>query len=424
MYGYPSTTANQSAYHGGSAPQQGSAYGPVYYAVAQPSNSNAEYELRKRAAFDALNEFFGDVKRRTIDPATYYDVGHRLASLNTPTLPMLGGYSGGGVSDYGSGGPAVASAQPLLQQQYSLPIPNLRTKTDLLNIDQFLEQLQTTVYENSSQAAAAGVAQPGSHFVHTAVNYRTSNSPPSLHNNAHSNPASSHATAVTSINATTAAETPALTPASSVLSYQSAHSPSSANSGQTVSPSARTTTMGNMYPTLPAVSAMTDISGSYVPSGAPASGLASSFDADGRRRYSGGQLQKAQPMDADESSSPMTSSRAGSSDTMPKVEKLGLRSPAFKNVDPALRSPGTEGSDEADRQNEAWVENVRLIEALRQFIREKLEKGDYEEENADAGAAAGHSHSHHEAMDTDHDQDAKNLYPVLKELQDYKAVTN
>ena len=53
----------------------------------------------------------------------------------------------------------VAQAQhPPMHHPYSLPLPNLRTKSDLLNIDQFLEQLQSTVYENPNHAAAAGVA--------------------------------------------------------------------------------------------------------------------------------------------------------------------------------------------------------------------------------------------------------------------------
>ncbi|KAK3078391.1 hypothetical protein LTS18_007626 [Coniosporium uncinatum] len=57
-----------NGYHS-SAPQQGSAYGPVYYAVNQVA-MNSSYEVRKRAAFDAVNEFFGDAKRRVIDPGT------------------------------------------------------------------------------------------------------------------------------------------------------------------------------------------------------------------------------------------------------------------------------------------------------------------------------------------------------------------
>lgn len=402
MY-YPNASGNSAAYHGASAPQQGSAYGPVYYAVSQTPNEKAEYELRKRAAFDALNEFFGDAKRRSIDPNSYYDVGQRLSSLQSLTLPTPGGFGGGG-GDYHSGGTAVATAQgPLLQPQYSLPLSNLRTKNDLLQIDQFLDQLQQTVYENSNSAAAAGVAQAGAHYVPASVNYRTSNSPP--HIGATSHPQSSHATAVASM-ASTSAETPALTPASSVLSYQSAHSPSSVHSGQTISPVQRAS-VNSMYPTLPAVSAMSDSNLYASTGGAPPAGLATAFDADGRRRYSGGLLQKAASSgDSDETPSP-TISRAGSNP---------VRSPGSGMLDPALRSPGvrSEASDsEADKNSAQWVENIRIIEALRLFIKEKIESGDYADE--DGVESVGDPMD--TEMETERQREAESLYPVLREVQ-------
>lgn len=406
MY-YQNSGNNSGAYHGTSAPQQGSAYGPVYYAVTQAPNASSEYELSKQATFDALNEFFGDAKRRKIDPSKYYDVGQRLSSLQTLQLPIPGGYGGGGGGDYHSGGTVVASAQgPLLQPQYSLPLPALRTKNDLLQIDQFLDQLQQTVYENSNQAAAAGVAQPGTHYVPAGVNYRTSHSPQMA---AASHPATSHATAVAPL--TSSVDTPALTPASSVLSYQSNHSPSSVHSGQTISPVQRSN-VNSVYPTLPTVTAMSESSNAYASvSSAPPPGLAGAFDPDGRRRYSAGILQKApggDQGDSDGTSSSSPNSRSGSSDAMPKIDKLGVRSPGLRNVDPALRSPGmlSEMSEEIDKTNEAWVENIRIIEALRQFIRERLETGDYVDDG-------GNSH----VMQTDQDKEAQSLYPVLREVQ-------
>lgn len=402
---YQNGANNPSAYHGPGQTQQGSAYGPVYYAVSQPQNTNAEYELRKRAAFDALNEFFGEAKQRRIDPTTYYDVGHRLMALQNVQGPGIlgGGYSGGGVTDYSSGGGVAAATQPqLLQPQYSLPLPNARTKNDLLNIDQFLEQLQSTVYENSNQAAAAGVAHHGT-YVHGGVSYRNSNSPPQL---PHVPNLSAHAQGVTVSSA--ADQTPALTPASSVLSYTSGHSPSSVHSSHTISPITRPNIGSSMYPTLPAVSAMADASGGYATSSAPPSGLATAFDADLRRRYSGGQLQKEAPsgdrMDIDETPSPI---EGRSSDKMPKIEKLGVRSPSMKNVDPALRSPGaqSESSEGTDKAQESWIENVRIIEALRQFVQEKLKTGDFEEDDDDIPKTE------------QEDVDARNLYPVLRDVQ-------
>ncbi|KAF2738804.1 hypothetical protein EJ04DRAFT_532221 [Polyplosphaeria fusca] len=394
-----------------SGPPQNSAYGPVYYAVNQQQMNNESYEIRKRAAYDALNEFFGDAKRRSIDPSTYYDVGQRLMGLQAMPLPVIGAYSqpgGGGMGDYGSGGSMVAHAShPPMHHPYSLPLPNLRTKSDLLNIDQFLEQLQSTVYENPNHAAAAGVQQPGSHahLIHGGAAYRSSHSPPGL---AGAHPQSAHATAV----ASTSSETPALTPASSVLSYNSQHSPGSGHSGSTVSPTARTT-MGGMYPTLPSLSDTTGMS-----SAAPASGLAPSFD-DGRRRYSGNLLQKAapdrrgsDPMDLSDASSPKGSRRGSDQDNLHhNVHQLAIHSP---KVDPALsmRSPSQVSSTSTEQPGDSsqfWVENIRTIERLRAWIKDRLDNNDFDGE-LDSPIKSEPSPSH--------DDDAHNLYPVLRAVRD------
>ena len=163
-YGQQHPGGAPAGFYGGPPPQN-SAYGPVYYAVNQAQQlNNDSYEIRKRAAYDALNEFFGDAKRRAIDPSTYYDVGQRLMGLQGVQLPVVsggGGYQGGGgMGDYGGGGTMLAHASHPPMHSYSLPLPNLRTKSDLLNIDQFLEQLQSTVYENPNHATAASVHQP------------------------------------------------------------------------------------------------------------------------------------------------------------------------------------------------------------------------------------------------------------------------
>lgn len=407
-YGQQHPGGAPAGFYGG--PPQNSAYGPVYYAVNQTQQLNNDYEIRKRAAYDALNEFFGDAKRRAIDPATYYDVGQRLMGLQGVQLPVLGGggggYQGGGMSEYGHGGAMVAHAtHPPMHHPYSLPLPNLRTKSDLLNIDQFLEQLQTTVYENPNQAAQAGVHQPGAHYVHTGAGYRSSHSPPGL-SSSHSQ--SSHATAIGS----TSAETPALTPASSVMSYGSQHSPGAAHSASNVSPTSRAS-IGSMYPTLPSVSAMSDMSAA-----APSSGLAPAFDADGRRRFSGNLLQKAAPdrhdgdhMDTSSDSSSPRDRRDSEQDSLHhNVNQLNIHSP---KVDPALRSPSV-GSDAptetGDSSQQSWVENIRTIERLRQFLKDRLDAGEYsDDEDNDV------KHEHERRMS---DDDAHNLYPVLRAVQE------
>ncbi|KAL1639283.1 hypothetical protein SLS58_008125 [Diplodia intermedia] len=420
-YGHPGAAAG-GAFYGGS--QTNSAYGPVYYAVNH-GNIQSDYEVRKRATFDALNEFFGSVKRREIDPTTYYDVGQRLMGIQGQ-LPLLAGYGG---QEYHAQ-PAMVSPTghgPTPSHQYSLPMPsmpNLRTKSDLIDVDQVLEQLQSTIYENPKQAAAAGVAQPGTHYLHSGFNYRSSNSPPGSHSQ---QPQSSHATTLAPLSAP-ATETPALTPASSVMSYTSGQSPGSVHSGQTISPVSRPNI--SMYPTLPSVSAMSDIAGSY-PATSSAPNLAP-FDSDGRRRWSGNQLQKSRPsrdedaMDVSDNDSTPSASRRNSVDRdglRKDVHKLAIQSPP--PLDPSLRSPGEQSEAASEHQsehggseqdNEAWVQNMRMIEELRAFIKVKLERGEYDDEQSagvkqesaeDRGSAgAGMS------------EEERSLYPVLRAVQD------
>jgi hypothetical protein len=405
-YGQQHPGGAPAGFYGG--PPQNSAYGPVYYAVNQSQQLNNDYEIRKRAAYDALNEFFGDAKRRAIDPSTYYDVGQRLMGLQGVQLPVLGGggggYQSGGMGEYGHGGAMVAQAtHPPMHHPYSLPLPNLRTKSDLLNIDQFLEQLQSTVYENPNQAAAAGVHQPGAHYVHTGAGYRSSHSPPGL-SSSHSQ--SSHATAIGS----TSADTPALTPASSVMSYGSQHSPGAQHSASNVSPTSRTN-IGSMYPTLPSVSAMSDMSAA-----APSSGLAPAFDADGRRRFSGNLLQKAAPdrrdgdhMDTSSDGSSPKDRQGSEQDSLHhNVNQLNIHSP---KVDPALRSPSVvsdTATETGDSNQQTWVENIRVIERLREYLKERLDAHDFsDEEDEDA--------KEERRMD---DDDAHSLYPVLRAVQE------
>ncbi|KAL5116885.1 hypothetical protein ACEQ8H_005237 [Pleosporales sp. CAS-2024a] len=404
-YGQQHPGGAPAGFYGG--PPQNSAYGPVYYAVNQSQSLNNDYEIRKRAAYDALNEFFGDAKRRAIDPTTYYDVGQRLMGLQGVQLPVLGGggggYHSGGMSEYGHGGAMVAqTTQPPMPHPYALPLPNLRTKSDLLNIDQFLEQLQSTVYENPNHAAAAGVHQAGAHYVHTGASYRSSHSPPGL-SSSHSQ--SSHATAIGS----TGAETPALTPASSVMSYSSQHSPSAQHSVSSVSPTLRAN-IGSMYPTLPSVSAMSDMSAA-----APSSGLAPAFDADGRRRFSGNLLQKAAPdrgngnhMDTSSDGSSPKDHDSEHDGLHHNVNQLAIHSP---KVDPALRSPSVvsdAATETGDSSQQSWVENIRVIERLRAYLKERLDSHDFSDEQDDEV-------KEERRME---DDDAHSLYPVLRAVQE------
>jgi hypothetical protein len=387
---YANGNQNPSSYHGPPS-YQAAGYGTAYYSL--PTQAlNSEYEVRKKATFDALNEFFGDLKSRNLDPRVYAAVGQRLM-----TLQNLPNYVGS--TEYAAG-PAVATATHVpLTNHYTLPMSNLRTKADLQDIDQFLEQLQATVYEHetATQAAAAGVPRSGHAVYSASQGYgRSSHSPPHLH-------ASSHAQAQSLPPLTTAAETPALTPASSVISY---NSPGPVHSAA-LSPIPRGS-VGNPYPTLPAVSSMPDAPHGYTStSSAVPSALATSFDADGRRRFSGGILQKYRI----ESTSP---------DILPRIEKLGVRSPTLSNVDPALysadqKTPRAQSpidpalTDSKEAASVVFAVVSRVLETIKAFIKHRLDKQMYEGGDND-GARIFKNES-------DVDQDARSLYPVLRHVQ-------
>ena len=204
-------------------------------------------------------------------------------------------------------------------------------------------------------------------------------------------------------------ETPALTPASSVLSYSSQHSPGAVHSTSTVSPTIRTS-VGSMYPTLPSVSAMSDMSAA-----APSSGLAPAFDADSRRKFSGNLLQKAAPdrgtdsMDISVNEISPKDRRDSEQDSLHhNVNQLALHSP---RVDPALRSPSVSSStptETGESSQQSWVENIRVIERLRAYLKERLDAHDFSDDD-------DHEGKQDRRMS---DDDAHNLYPVLRAVQE------
>jgi len=161
---------------------------------------------------------------------------------------------------------------------------------------------------------------------------------------------------------------------------------------------------------------MSDASNYPATTGAPPSALGASFDADGRRRYSGNLLQKAAParrssddMDISEQGSPKDSRRGSEQDSLRhNVNQLAIQSP---KVDPALRSPSQASSgDHAVDSQEAWVENIRTIEKLRNYLKERLEQHDFvdsdEEDTSPVDAKSSMS------------EDAQSLYPVLRAVQE------
>ncbi len=425
---------NGTGYYAPTQQPSTSSYGPVYYAInSHGADAGSHTFESRRRDYEALNDFFGDAKRRQFNPASYADVGDRLMAFQGLQLPMI---HGGVMPDYQSapamvsvGGGGGGSYGPGPQHQYALPpMPNLRTKNDLLNIDQFLEQMQATVYENPSTAAAAGVPYPGTHVVQGGLNFRQSNSPPGVQlPPTHLTHRGSTASAmVPTSSQSTHSGTPALTPPSSAVSYTSTNSPMSAASGSSASPHSHAT--GGMYPTLPATSAQVTMAGYPASSTAPTSVLGTVFDNDQRRRYSGGMLQKAfkPPRDREpdvtdppEPISPRSRHGSTSTDVPPKKST----SPSL--IDPTLSSGVSSPDDsEADRAQDAWVDNIRVIEALRKFIAKKLEKGEFDndtdtdlDEDMNDAAASSPAPQRDEDSTTREMTDAENLYPVLKAVE-------
>lgn len=378
-----------------------SQYGGVYYPISAANQAAAEptFENRKRG-YDALSNFFNDIRSSRVNPRDYNNFSQRLFDLQTLQLPeiipaqvpayqpvtaMAGGYGGHG------------GDEPI--QSYSLPpMGNVKSRTDLTSIDQLLAQMQSTIYENENSISAAGVGQPGSHY----VGYRTSDSPTgvsmaSAHANApgiyaprahHTNSISSTAESVHSVGGT-----PALTPPSSAQSYTSGGSPLPSSQG--ISP-----THGGMYPTLPTSSGMDNYGVST--SAAPASTLGSVFDHDDRRRYSGGTLQRARPAPRRGSGDAMDVSSEGSA--TPPATAGGMRlaakkaSPTENVIDPSLEGPpatpktaeealksptsvatvasaaAAAAEEKQDQKYTAWLENMRLIEYLRDLVRRMREE--------------------------------------------------
>lgn len=413
--GYPHPTHGLNNNNFFQQPQQQpqyAGYGQVNYPA---SNSLADIQSMdtRRRAIEALNDFLGDIKRRAIDPTNYYDVGQRLQSASLP-LPISTGYGYSTGNNYAgnNNNSSYNSASALLDsfnnsgnmqmtnngnlghggpltQSYSLPLPtNARTKQDLVEIDKFLEQLQATVYESSNSAAAAGVQQPGVHAQYTNYSgfgnqYRSSDSPPNMqHSGSVSTPGVG---SLSSMPSNSAIETPALTPAS-VSSYTSAgQSPMSTHSRSSMS----SVHGSSMYPSLPSVTAVSDMGAGYpATTSAPASGLASGFEGFEGRRYSGGRLQREAPAPR---SHDMESDAMETESDGAKTPRASKQHEDSSSLDPALRaashastavqSPSTGASSDSDDKQATWVENVRVIEALRRWIGERITNQDFDPES-------------------------------------------
>jgi hypothetical protein len=438
-YGHAAPNGSQVYY----APTQqptGSNYGHVYYPATHGGDSAASTTLDSRNhGVNALNTFYYDAQRGAFDPKSYAQVESRLMAISASQFPFL---SNGSMADYratapsaGQGGPQVGVLGP--SPQYFLPaMNNLRTKNDLLAVDQIMEQAQATIYEHPSQMAAAGLghlAQPDAYHVPSAPNLRQSRSPPAMP------PRFSHHANVASVShmmtpTPSRDSPPALTPTDSTRSFTSGHSPVSRQSSGGISPA----TTGSMYPTLPGSSMAAMSSGLFRPSAAPVSTLGNQFTGDEFLRMRSGQLHRGRPLNVKEeahepdprpelkvedkmelSDVPVARRDHDSSSTSAKQESpapVEARPPnpevSAAVIDPALSGVAASSAGELDERevtaDENWVMMARTIESLRSWIQRRVENGEFEPED-----------EHKEARGTTEErtESTPSLYPVLGELK-------
>ena len=380
--GYAPQGHNGTQNYYGPTQQQsyGNGYGTVSYTLGQGGDvNNAAFDNSKSLA--SLNSFIGDVQRGIIDTKSYAQLSNRLMPLQQSGVPYV---LSGGMADY-QPAPVQVDVGGGHSAAYSLPaIDSLRTKDQLVMMAQRFEQMAATVYEAAEQTAAAGVGQPGAHYVQDTMDYRQHLPTPGLQlRSAHN-----ESPLVPSARTNQSVSTPVLTPPSSSGSYTSAHSPDSTHSNPRLSPA---TPNGSMYPSLPGPSA-----GGYPSSSmAPAATLSAQSENDYRPRHGGGYLQKAQPMGppprhrdemdtSDDSTStpkesPLNSPTAPAhrapmapmGQTRPKAEVLPSNiDPALSGGLPAPESPLKTENDEAPEENAAkrnprWVDTIRTLDILK-----------------------------------------------------------
>lgn len=404
---FPHQAPGHASYYGGGAPAPSPSLGLYYappprgpdYLGHHHHHAAAGFDSRKRA-YDMVDDFFATAKRRQVDPASYASVGrsllplHGALALQTPAPMPSAEYMGqqhhhaahAVAHDGGHHHGAVPSGPgPLAQQYYLPPMPNARTKSDLIQIDQILEQMQSTVYENANQATN-GIQIHGQNtfdFRHspsppTGAGYRGSGGGGAVAANQDGYQAAVSAAHMASpLTAISSTGTPAVTPPSSNLSYTSGQSPSPSSSG--MSPQSRHSSIANtngssvMYPNLPAVS-------SVFPGQSTTSTLGTNFDSNERRNYGGGMLQRANP-----------APRPAEAPTSAPVPGPGPPKSDPPRASPSSESETSESAREREEKYDQWLENMRTIEALREYIRDRIARNDYIDDTSPPARPPAHA---------------------------------
>lgn len=318
---------------------------PIHNHRAEPLGYSAGYDRRR--GYDDLNDFFGQAKRRSLDPASYNQVGRSLMPLHGALSVHTGGIGTQYMTAAPPALPAIAgqpSSQSALDQHYYLPpMPNLRTKGDLEQIDQILEQMQSTVYENSGSPSS-------SHYPSTFdLRHQSPVSRDNVGSAHYAVSAAQMPSPLSAVSSTTSGSV-AHTPPSTTMSYTAGQSPASTAAG--MSPGTRHSSSASVaYPSLPATT-------SY---GSSTISLGSTFATNDQRRLSGGMLQRA-------SGARRSSEEPAGGATTPKAAEP--ESPA---------SPSEDGDASGEPESyETWLQNIRVIEFLREAIRDRLENGQFD----------------------------------------------
>lgn len=439
-YGHASSNGSHVYY----APTQqptGSSYGHVYYPTAHGADGGGATSLDSRNhGVNALNTFYYDAQRGAFDPKSYAQVESRLMAISASQFPFL---STGSMADYrstgspaGHGGPQVGVLGP--SPQYYLPAMNhLRTKNDLLAVDQIMEQAQATIYEHPSQLAAAGLGHLAQPDVLRASDSPPPRSPPLSHPRP---PYSAHSVPhIISTPTPSRDSPPALTPTDSTKSFNSGHSPITRHSSAGISPAVT----GSMYPTLPGTSTAGISNGLFRSS--PASTLGNQFQGEEFLRMRSGQLHQGRPpivkeevrqpdsheklgekMDLSDDhvvkgNSENRGSRGNSEKHVSRGNSDSSRTPVKQEkaarprnieisasmIDPALSEVTPPSAGEMDEKeikaDENWIMMARTIESLRSWIQHRVANGEFERED--------------EMSPKRRKSTPPSLYPVLGELQ-------
>jgi len=308
------------------------------------------------------------VKRHKIQPVYDNAMAQRLSQLQQyMPVPQEN-------LDYQAhGNTPVTSAS----QAHPFTLPSLRTKQEIVEANNFLTELSHNLYDSSAPAAATAVAATASAASYTQAGrfFPITRAITLIDNlDTATTQADQNGTTITSgapvVSMGATSGNTVLTPPST--NYNSSQSPVASNAQQQTPPSQSPSSTRATYPALPAVSAGQDASANYtssVSSAPPALGTA--FDADQRRTFSVGVLQKA-PRNVDEMD--LSSDEV----IIPKTISNSLIDPALgAGASPTTTTTTTTAKDEN------WYRDYQTVESLRTIIADMLRKAEEAEEIVD-----------------------------------------